>query len=61
MHEISLEEYLNDLDDLWTRVCTEDNGMSIDARTSVLTKIVNVKELINEIRYEQLGEEDENE
>lgn len=60
MHEISLEDYLNDLDDLWTRVCTEDNGMSIDARTSVLTKIVNVKELINEIRYEQL-EEDENE
>lgn len=61
MHEVSLEEYLNDLDDLWVRVSTEDNGMTNDARTSVLTKIIDAKELINEIRYEQLGEEDENE
>lgn len=61
MHEVSLQEYLNDLDDLWVRVSTEDNGMTNDARTSVLTKIIDTKELINEIRYEQLEEEDENE
>lgn len=59
MHEISLDNYLQDLEDLWTAICVDDNGMSIDARTSVLNKIVETRELLNEIKFEQLEEDED--
>ena len=59
MHEISMQDYSNLLEELWTNVCTQDNGMTLDERTRVLNRIVDIKELLEEIALDiELREEE---
>ena len=59
MNEISTQDYLNLLEELWTNVCTQDNGMTLDERTRVLNRIVDMRELIEEITLDiELREEE---
>ena len=62
MNYISIQNYLNLLEELWTNICTQDNGMTISERTRVLNRIVDIRELLDEIeldialRQEEKGE-----
>lgn len=52
MEKISIQDYLNLLEELWTNVCTQDNGMTLDERTRVLNRIVDMRELLDEIELD---------
>lgn len=59
MHEISIQDYLNLLEELWTNVCTQDNGMTISERTRVLNRLVDIRDLLEEIALDiELREEE---
>ena len=59
MHEVSMQDYSNLLEELWTNVCTQDNGMTLDERTRVLNRIVDMKELLEEIALDMELREEE--
>jgi hypothetical protein len=59
MHEVSIQDYLNLLEELWTNVCTQDNGMTISERTRVLNRLVDIRDLLEEIALDiELREEE---
>ena len=60
MHDISLDTYLGDLEELWVAICTDDNGLDIGYKTQLLKSIVDLMNEIKEIMC-VIEQEDENE